>query len=194
MSDTVENKWDKIYSKKTDPITPCELLASLDHLLPATGKALDLACGRGGNALHMAAKGLAVDAVDISSVGLECLSQTAQAKGLDDRVKSLQHDIIADPSLLVPEKYNVIVVSMFLHRPLSDALVTALKPEGLLFYQTFHRDKLSSQGPSSDDFLLKPNELLSMFSPLRVVHYQEWVTEGDIKVGDRNCAWLVAKK
>ncbi|MBI5747375.1 MAG: methyltransferase domain-containing protein [Nitrospirae bacterium] len=49
---------------------PSRLLAQLLTLLPK-GRALDIACGEGRNAIFLAKSGYEVDAVDISSVALE---------------------------------------------------------------------------------------------------------------------------
>lgn len=192
MSDTLENKWNKIYSKATTPITACPLLQEQSFLLPAGGRALDLACGRGGNALLLAQRGFAVDAWDLSAVGIKQLEEQAAEVSMTDKVMANVRDVIAEPP---PENtYDVIVASYFLHRPLSEALEKALKPNGLLFYQTFHENKLSDSGPKSPDYLLQSNELLHLFPTLTTVYYQEFVDEGDVTKGDRNCGCLVAKK
>ncbi|RMG35380.1 MAG: hypothetical protein D6720_07255, partial [Gammaproteobacteria bacterium] len=62
-----------------DPV-PARVLRTLDFLLPKTGRALDLACGRGGNALLMAARGLEVTAWDYAPAAIEDLRQRAMAK------------------------------------------------------------------------------------------------------------------
>jgi hypothetical protein len=74
-------------------------------------------------------------------------------------------------------------------------IISALRPGGLLFYQTFIRNKLSSGGPSSDEFLLDPNELLSLFAELHILVYQEedprW---GNSEQGERNLAALIGAR
>ena len=65
-----QHKWDAVYSKADTPTTAAEVLARHQHLLPESGRALDLACGLGGNALFLANCGLQVDAWDISAAGL----------------------------------------------------------------------------------------------------------------------------
>ena len=44
-------------------------------------------------------------------------------------------------------------------------MIAALKPGGLLFYQTFVKAKVDDSGPDCADFLLDENELLQMFVP-----------------------------
>ena len=79
----------------------------------------------------------------------------------------------------------MIVVSRFLHRPSLPALAQALRPGGLLFYQTFNRNKPAG-GPSSPDFLLEPGELPEVFSNLTLRVYQEYGRAGDLNEGNRH--------
>jgi tellurite methyltransferase len=92
------------------------------------------------------------------------------------------------------ESYDVIVVSYFLERKLAPALIRALQPGGLLFYQTHIRDKVDDSGPANEAFLLARNELLSLFSDLTVLVYREEGRVGDIRRGFRNRAMLVGMK
>lgn len=90
--------------------------------------------------------------------------------------------------------YDVVVVSRFLDRNLKDAIIGALKPGGLLFYQTFDRDKVGGAGPNNPDYLLSNNELLRMFSLLQVVFYRENGLIGNTEKGLRNEAQFIGQK
>lgn len=186
----LQSKWDTIYSNHTGLIEASELLQNNRHLLPATGKALDLACGLGGNALLMADHGLLVDAWDISSVALTKLQK--QADSLQLSIATRQCEI--SPKILPHNYYDVIVISRFLDRSLCNAIMDALTPEGLLFYQTFTRDKLDQLGPSNPNYLLERNELLALFAPLSLVYYQECARIGDLRHGNRNEAYFIGQK
>ena len=70
----------------------------------------------------------------------------------------------------------------------------ALKPGGLLFYQTYSQAAVSDAGPSSANFRLDDNELLKLFATLKVRVYREERLLGDIKSGWRDMAMLVAEK
>lgn len=192
MSGSDKTKWDARYRSATqDNPEACEVLRHFAHLLPKTGDALDLASGRGGNALLLARHGLTTSAWDISSVAMEQLAAEAGSHNLN--LETSQRDIIASP----PDSYSfdVIVVSRFLHRPLCPQLALALRSGGLLFYQTFIRDKVISQtGPNNPDYLLDRNELLDLFQGLKVVAYREEGLIGDTSLGLRNEAWLVAQR
>ena len=49
---------------------PAAVLTEFDHLLPAGGDALDVACGLGGNALHLARCGLSTRAWDNATTAM----------------------------------------------------------------------------------------------------------------------------
>ena len=91
--------------------------------------------------------------------------------------------------------YESTVVSRFLERRLAPALIKALTPEGLLFYQTFTRVTAGAVwGPTNPAYRLAPQELLSLFQPLYVLVYREEGRVGDTTRGWRNEAMLVAQK
>ncbi len=186
----LQTKWDTIYAVHKDAAAASDALETNRHLLPTSGKSLDLACGLGGNALLLAAQGLSVDAWDISEVGLSQLRQEAERQQL--QINTRRCDI--RPSSLPSDYYDVIVISRFLDRSLCNAIMAALRCEGLLFYQTFTRNKLDQQGPSNPDYLLERNELLSLFSPLCVAYYQEYARIGDLRYGNRNEACYIGQK
>lgn len=143
-----------------------------------TKRALDLACGRAGNGQFLAARGFQVSAWDISDNVVEEILA---------RKPSLLHEVLVrDVSAEPPEadSFDIIVVTRFLDRALCPAIVQALKPRGLLFYQTF------VHGLSNRDYLLEPNELLSLFADLHILEYHHPVIDRD----GRAEAKLVARR
>lgn len=169
---------------------PAAVLAENRHLLPESGMALDLACGLGGNALLLAQHGLRIQAWDVSNVAIEKLNSLAAAQGW--ALQAEVRDVVNQPP--TPECFDVIVVSRFLHRPLIPDIIDALKPGGLVFYQTFILDKPAGMGPNNPEYLLAQNELLQLFSALRIVVYREEGLVGDVTQGFRAEAMLVAQK
>lgn len=189
--------WNKIYLNMDvmgDQVhqRACAVLAQHRFLLPKKGRALDLACGLGYNALLLAKQGLTVDAWDTAEAAVTKLQSTAARLGLEHRINAQVRDVIAQP----PETchYDVITVSHFLHRELCPAIQDALHPDGLLFYQTFHSGKDPDQGPKNPDFILENNELLRLFPDLSVLFYQEFANQGQLDKGDRQTALLVAQR
>lgn len=184
-------KWNRRYSE-TPPGKPgaCAALREYAFLLPETGTALDLACGRGGNALFLARRGLQAHAWDISQEAIGTLAREAEAEGL--RVVTEVRDVQESPP--VPGTFDVICVSFYLERDICGALTEALRPGGLLYYQTFIHEKVTDEGPNNPAYRLGPNELLGLFAPLHVLAYQELGRTGDTGQGARDTAWLVAQR
>ena len=165
----IADKWNEIYRQQTGSPAVAEILNQYQHLLPKQGVALDLASGRGGNALLLARAGLQTIAWDISTVAVERCQQIADEEDLP--LVASMRDVEALPP--EPESVDVLVVSQFLHRPICDDLIKALRPEGLLFYQTHSIHKATGEGPSNSDYVLQDNELLSLFSALSARAYHE---------------------
>lgn len=90
--------------------------------------------------------------------------------------------------------FDVIVVQHYLDRKLIPALLAALNPGGLLFYQTFTQEKACAQGPKNSAYLLAPGELLRLFSSLQLCFYREYALFGDVTKGLRNEAQFVGVK
>lgn len=186
---SIESKWDGIYSNSGGS-TAAKVLVENCFLLPKKGCALDLACGLGENALFLAEKGLDVHAWDISSVALNKLERKAQKKTL----KVLTKQVFIKSEIMPKQTFDIIVLSHFLDRSLSNAIMESLKPNGLLFYQTYVRDKTTSVGPNNPDFLLARNELITLFKALRPVFYRENSLIGDLQGGERNEAFFIGQK
>jgi len=193
----ISDKWDSIYTK-LEPATsiPVAVLADNSYLLPKQGLALDLACGLGANALFLARQGLAVTAWDISGVAIAKLKAYATQQGI--QINACQQNITAQS--LKNDSYDVIVVSRFLDRSLMNAIISALKPNGLLFYQTFTREQAippeaaNRHIPRNPDYLLSENELLALCSALRLIFYRENGGCGNLKLGLRHEAQLIGQK
>lgn len=191
MSSDLQKKWDQRYRQPPNhEPSSAQVLRENLHLLPKIGDALDLACGLGGNALMLAKAGLQVQAWDLSPVAVASLQ--SRLMGESGSLSATVRDVSANPPQ--PASFDVIVVSYFLDRTLTQPLCAALRPGGLLFYQTFVRDKVSPLGPSNPDFLLAEGELLSMFAELRPRIYREEGRLGNTTQGLRNEALFVGQK
>jgi tellurite methyltransferase len=188
---TGATKWNNRYQTlPTNIPPPCQVVAAYTHLLPATGTALDLACGLGANALLLARHGLETYAWDYADTALERLQVEAQIQQV--AIYTERRDVVMSPP--PADMFDVIVVCHFLDRGLAPALTQALKPNGLLFYQTFTRTSVNDCGPKNPDFRLAENELLRLFADLQIVVFREEGDIGDISQGFRNEALLIARK
>ena len=186
----MREKWNERYRAATGERQASQVLRENLHLLPDTGRALDLACGLGGNAILLAEQGLKVDAWDISDVPIASLQEVAHTRNLS--IQAQVRDVEEYPP--PPETYDVIVVSYFLDREIIPALKQALKTGGLIYYQTFIRQRVSCRGPQREEFRLDNQELLHLFSGLQVLFYREEGRVGDVKHGLRDEAMFIGLK
>jgi SAM-dependent methyltransferase len=121
------------------------------------GAVLDVAAGGGRHAKLLARLGFEVDAVDRDPT----LFADAPA-----RVRLLEADLEAGAWPYEGRKFDAIVVTNYLHRPLFPVLVGSLEPGGMLIYETFARGNERFGKPSNPAFLLAPGELLeAVLSP-----------------------------
>jgi tellurite methyltransferase len=191
VSEALREKWDARYlATPTDRPAAAWVLDANAHLLPDSGVALDLACGRGGNALFLADRGLQVSAWDISPVAVADLDASARLGSL--RIIAETRD--AESLRGEAGRFDVIVVSRFLNRALASSVIAALRPAGLLFYQTFTVAKTTDAGPRTTEYLLAENELLRLFAPLSVRFYREDARCGNPSSGLRDEAYFVGQK
>ena len=189
-NEALKQKWDQRHASAEGIGDVAAVLAENIHLLPPAGDALDLACGRGASAIRLARAGLRITAWDLSPVAIERLNSAAREQRL--AIAAEVRDVIARPP--APESFDLILVSYFLERALAPAIIQALRPGGLLFYQTFSVNAVSDCGPSNPAFRLQENELLKLFQPLKVRVYREEGRLGDCRFGTRDIAMLVAQK
>jgi SAM-dependent methyltransferase len=157
------------------------------------GRALDVACGAGRNALHLATHGFSVTALDISTVALARGRRAAAERGLD--VEWLCADLDEELDGALPHGgFDVIVWVRYVNRTLLPHLVARLNVGGLLLCeQHLITDDAEVAGPTSARFRLAPGELERAAQSLSVLHsYDGPVVDPD---GRRVAlAQLVARK
>lgn len=136
------------------------------RLIPAGGAVLDVAAGSGRHARYLAGLGYRVEAVDRDAEALQAL---AGAPGITVRVADLE----GGPWPYAGRRFDGIVVTHYLHRPLFPRLLEALGERGVLIYETFAAGNERYGRPSNPDFLLQPGELLAAFgAALQVVAFE----------------------
>ncbi len=184
-------KWDfRYHDVDIATAKPAKVLLNNLHLLPEHGTALDLACGMGGNAIMLAKKGLQVDAIDISTVIIEKLDDFAKQQQLS--LSAIKGDVEKQP--LPKSHYDIIIVSYFLDRNSFSKIIGALKSKGMLFYQTWSKERVTERGPSTAQFRLEKGELLSLCQELNVVYYREEGRVGDMSKGIRDEVLYIGQK
>lgn len=174
MSAADRERWDAKYANRQAlGAQPDDWLRqSLVQVPP--GRALELGCGLGHNAIWLAEQGWQVDAVDISPVGLARAAELAHSR------QAVVQWIAADLDDLSWEpprsKYDLIVVFRFLDRlRLPQLIEESLAPGGLLVYETFSVGQLSRPDNhlKNPAFALNPGELPTLFPQLTALDYEE---------------------
>jgi tellurite methyltransferase len=164
---------------------PTPLLAEMAGLL-APGRALDLACGAGRNALWLAEHGWSVTAVDGSKVAIEILRQRASKRGfaLDAKVADLEKGEYE----VEPSRWNLIAICHYLQRDLFEPAKRGVVPGGVLI-AIVH---LTGLGEKPTPHRLRLGELVQYFRGWEILHYCE------SKPGDsahhRSVAEIVARR
>jgi SAM-dependent methyltransferase len=182
-----ERRWDGGF--EPFPENPSAWLVEHRELLAGGGRALDVACGDGRNALFLARLGFEVDAIDVSDVAIDALRVAAvdRALPIQPRVVDLEH------GPLPQDEYDAVVSFNYLQRDLFGQLERALRPGGLLLFQTFGRAAIDELGEGFNPaYVLDCNELLRAFPGLHVVHYREGGAE--CSIAGRGVAGIVAQR
>ena len=178
MSEQDRNKWNQRYAEDSyNKNNPVILLQDWLPELPV-GKALDVACGAGRNAILLAQAGFQVDAIDISSAGLSQARQKAEQLELD--VHWIEHDL--DLPFEFDTDYDLIVVMWFVNLGLVNRLCECLAPGGYLVCEEHLITEQEVSGPAGKHFRVASGELRDAVSGVEVLLYEESITsnaEGD---------------
>jgi SAM-dependent methyltransferase len=172
MSAGDRERWDARHAAAgpSRPAPPGVLAGApgLVDAFPVVGRALDVACGRGGVAVWLAQRGLVVDAVDVSPVGLAAGVGLAAVSGVADRVRWLAHDLDDGLPEVCTGPYDVVVCQLFRDPARYGDLAAVLAPGGLLALIV-----LSEVGPGPGPFRAVPGELRAAFPALSVLLHRE---------------------
>lgn len=151
-------------------LVPSPWVRRFAALVRPGGTVLDLACGSGRHVRWLAARGFAVTAVDRDAAALAGLRGIA--------VERLAADLEGAPWPLPGRRFDAVVVTNYLWRPLFPRLRDALADGGVLLYETFADGQQTVGRPSRPEFLLRLGELLDEAAGLRVVAYEDGFDEG----------------
>lgn len=156
------------------PGLPSPFLMNHAGLLPK-GRVLDVAMGRGRNAIYLAGLGFEVEGVDISHEALNDAFASAKAAGVCIRIREM--DLEKTGVSLGDVAFDGIICFNYLYRPLIPILKNALRPGGVMVYETYIVDQVKFGRPRNPKHLLKHNELLEFFRDFRVLQYREGIFE-----------------
>jgi SAM-dependent methyltransferase len=155
----VPRDWDQYYSDPANlNLNPDPLLAQFAATIPP-GDALDLACGPGRHALHLAQRGWRVTAVDASAAAIRELKRRAQ--GLP--IRAVHSDLERGGFVIEPWAYDLICDFFYLQRDLFPAIRRGLRPGGHFL------GAIRLTG----GFSLQPGELRAQFAHSKIHYYDE---------------------
>jgi len=184
-------RWDERYRSGDwlDDPSPSAIVEDAGPWLETSGRALDLACGAGRNALYLAERGYSVVGVDISVQGLRILRDRARSHGLP-----VQPILAELPHFHVrPESFQVVVNTHFLLRESFDLIRRALSTGGIVLFETFHVDEIDRLGGDiRRAYALEEGELKRAFADFELLRYEEGVFERP--EGDRGLTRMIARK
>lgn len=186
MSDEDRQRWNRRYAERgIDWDANSWLQALSEQIRPDRpgALALDVACGNGRNSVQLARLGYAVDAWDVSDVGLGLLRAhldelIAAGEHLDVRPRQVDLDAATIP----PGQYDLVANVFFLDRRLFPAYVAALRPGGWLVFETFVDLGDDRRAHVRPEHLLRPGELRTAFAALDLVRYEEDAERGTARL------------
>ncbi|MDP8990377.1 MAG: methyltransferase domain-containing protein [Acidobacteriota bacterium] len=143
--------------------SPHPLLVETARSLPP-GRALDLACGAGRNALWLAQRGWNVTAVDGSATAIEILRQRAAGLRIATQIADLEDARFT----IEPASYDLIAICYYLERKLFAPAQRALVAGGILIAIA-----LLAEPGKDNSFRVEPGELARTFDGWEILHYRE---------------------
>jgi SAM-dependent methyltransferase len=148
-------------------LAPSPWVCRFAPLIAPGGAVLDLACGQGRHARYLAGMGYKVEAVDRDRAALGALAGVA---GVETHCTDLE----AQAWPYASGRFDGIVVTNYLYRPLLAGLLASLRPNGVLIYETFALGNEKLGRPSNPEFLLRPGELLQWLqNRLEIVAFEQ---------------------
>ncbi len=150
-------------------------------LLAAGASVLDVACGSGRHLRWFAERGHPVCGVDRDI--------TAATLALGPLAELIQADLETGPWPLAGRRFDALVVTNYLWRPLLPTLLQSLQPGGLLIYETFASGNEQYGRPARPEFLLQTAELLQICAEMHVVAYENGLLTAPPRVVQRIAAF-----
>lgn len=170
MSNADRKKWNDRYRTGAyqERDRPSEFLT---RWLPqiSSGRALDVACGAGRNALYLAEAGFTVDAVDVSGEGLARAKASACDRGIT--VNWIELDL--DTGIPGEDRYDLILMIRYVNPTLLRSLTERLRPGGYLLCEEHLVTTAEVIGPENPRFRVQPGELEKAASQMHVVFCDE---------------------
>ncbi|MGB5655464.1 MAG: class I SAM-dependent methyltransferase [Acidimicrobiia bacterium] len=178
--------WDTRYRERTAPIDPSAFVrVEVAPLLPAAGRALDLAGGAGRHAIWLAARGWDTTMVDTSEAAIDIAEERATDANVD--ISFVHADLTVEEPPAGP--WDLVLIVHYLQRDLFPKVIEQLADNGLLAFSIATKRNLERHERPGLPYVLDEGEAPSLVEELNIIHYAEgWSIE------DRHEARLVARK
>jgi tellurite methyltransferase len=163
--------WNKRYRQRERPAedldaAPTPLLIETAEAM-APGKALDLACGAGRNALWLAEHGWEVTAVDGADAAIEILRTRASERGL--KINAVVADLEKGEFEIEPSRWDLVAMCYYLQRNLFEPAKHGVAPGGILI-SIVH---MTEPGEQDVPHRLRPGQLEQYFTGWEILHRYE---------------------
>ena len=156
----------KLYKNRDNKEANFFILNLIRYLKPnKNAKILDLACGKGRHSKFLSNLGYNVVAADIDQEKLNHFN----GKLIQKRVIDLEN---VNNWPLEKKKFNVIIVTNFLNRAIFPLIISSIKKDGYLIYETFSEGHQRIGRPTNPKYILKPRELLRLSNKMQLVAYE----------------------
>ena len=162
---------------------PSPWVERFSHLVRPGGTVLDVAAGAGRHCQWFLAANHSVLAIDRDLAPLMWLQHP--------RLERLQADLEGGEGWpLGAQTFDAVVVTNYLWRDIMDDVVSAVRDDGVLLYETFADGNEQYGHPRRPEFLLQPGELLARVRPrLEVIAYEHgYCEQPKARVVQRICA------
>ncbi len=171
MSSQDRVKWNARYAEQSAgaarEISAC-LREWVEHASP--GRALDIACGTGRNAIFLASRGFVVEALDISAVALAQARQAAAAAGT--QVDWIERDL-DDGLAAATGPYQLVIQMHYVNAAITRSVPLLLASGGVFICQQHLQTSEAVGGPQSPQHRVAAGELPQLVADLEILHYTE---------------------
>jgi len=157
---------------------------------PDKGVVLDLACGKGQNGLLLKAHNIDLIFSDLQQQHLSTLNKDFNVDNSDLWQADFESESHHDAQKLAQMQLQGIIVFRYLHRPLFESIKQAIKPGGIVVYETFTIENRQFGRPNRADFLLELGELKAIFKDWDILFFFEGTKENP----DRAIAQIICRK
>lgn len=178
--ETDRARWNAKWRERAGELeSPAGFLIEHAPLLPARGRALDVAAGAGRHAIWLARHGLEVTLIDVSDVALERAERRASALGIVDRMRFIRADLERDE--LPAPVFDLVLIAHYLDRTRRDDLARLVFEGGLVVAMQPTVANLERHDAPRREYLLEPGELAAWLEGLGfelIASREGWNAEG----------------